>query len=118
MLQQYVKECAQLQQNCTYTAEAHHHLAARYGRQAFWFQVVPAVVTAVAATLVGAKVDLPWVKPEWLPILTIVSSVVTAVANEIVRTAPPTDAKSFKYAQDVVQGGTHEPDKDEKGRVL
>jgi hypothetical protein len=37
--------------------------------------------------------------------------------NEFLKTVPPTNAKSFKKAQAIVQGGVHEPDRDEEGNV-
>jgi len=37
--------------------------------------------------------------------------------NELIKTVPPTNGKSFAKAQEIVQKGTHDPDKDKEGRV-
>lgn len=37
--------------------------------------------------------------------------------NELMKAVPPTNSKSFKKAQEVVQGGTHDPDRDKKGNI-
>lgn len=74
MKQKYIDECKIIQQNCTYTAEAHHHIAISEKRKAFWLQVVPAICAAVSSALVAAKVICPG-----FIFLTIVSSVMTAV---------------------------------------
>jgi hypothetical protein len=37
--------------------------------------------------------------------------------NEFIKVVPATDQKSFDEAQQVIQAGTHEPDKDSDGRI-
>lgn len=74
----YIKESKVVQENCTYTSEAHHYIASRYGRQAFWFQLIPAVIAASSAMLVAGSVVPPWFG--WA---TVISGVVTAVAGVI-----------------------------------
>jgi len=78
MKQKYIDECKVIQQNCTYTAEAHHQIAISEKRKAFWLEVVPAVCAAVSSALVAAKVICPG-----FIFLTIVSSVMTAVCAVI-----------------------------------
>lgn len=74
--EKYKDECRQIQQNSTYTAEAHHHLANWNRTLAYLFQIVPATVAAITGVLVAA-----YVKPNsWLWI-TVVASVVSAVAG-------------------------------------
>lgn len=70
------KECDAVQQNCTYTAEAHHIIAGKRQRLAIGFQIVPAVVAAVLGVLVGAG-QVPF----WFVWLSVVASVISAVGN-------------------------------------
>ena len=37
--------------------------------------------------------------------------------NELVKVVPPTSTKAFKKAQEVVQSGTHDPDKNADGSL-
>jgi hypothetical protein len=74
----YIDECKQIQQNCTYTAEAHHQMALRYKTTRLWLQIIPAIVAAVSGTLVAAGVS-----PQSLLWLTVLSATVSAVANII-----------------------------------
>jgi hypothetical protein len=165
MKEQYLEECAVIQQNCTYTAEAHHRIAISAKRKAFWLEVIPAVCAAVSSSLVAAHI----VDERLLP-LTILSATVSAVTaiinpnktyqdhlaaaknfttlkhdarflresqstrlteealvlavenlhqryNELLKSTPPTDDKSFAEAQRVVQAGTHDPDRDVGGNI-
>lgn len=165
MKEKYINECKIIQQNCTYTAEAHHQMALGAKSKSLWLQVIPAVCAAFTGTLVSVGFA-----SDELLILTVISSVVTAVAavlnpnrsyqehlaaaksftalkhdarflhestsyklsddafavsvdnlhqryNEILKAVPPTDGKSFAKAQEIVQGGSHEPDKDAKGKL-
>ena len=74
MKQNYINECKIIQQNSTYTAEAHHHMAIRFKRLAFWFEVVPAVCSAITGTLVSSGIV-----GNWLLIFTVMSSILTAI---------------------------------------
>ena len=76
MKKQLIVECKHIQENCTYTAEAHHDLADRGKRLGFWFQVVPSVITAFLA----AVVMLGWA-PLILNGLTVIGAVISAVGN-------------------------------------
>lgn len=76
MREQYSTECAAIEQNCTYTAETHHIIAAKQKRLSAWFQIVPAVISAVFGVLVGGGVI-----PFWFIWLGVVSAVVSAVGN-------------------------------------
>ena len=69
----YVEECATVQQNCTYTAEAHHLMALVAKRRALQFQTVPAISAALGSALVAANV---W--PQILLPLTILSAATSA----------------------------------------
>ena len=46
-----IDECKTIENNCKYTAEAHHILAAKNEKLSFLFQVVPAVMAAVTGGL-------------------------------------------------------------------
>jgi len=72
----YIKETKTIENNCVYTAEAHHIIAARYGKHAFWFQLIPAVIASFSGMLVAGSVVPPWFG--WA---TVVSGIVTAVSG-------------------------------------
>ena len=165
MRDQYTNECKQIKQNAEYTAEAHHIIAGRFKRQAFWLQLIPAIVAAGTSTLVAGGFA-----PSSLLLLTVISSVVTAVANVIgprqksdehraaavnftlmkhesralhetfsvrmsdevfagqvellhkhynslVRISPQTDEEAFTQAQQRIQKGIHDPDRDPAGNI-
>jgi hypothetical protein len=165
MKQKYIEECKIIQQNSTYTAEAHHQMATRFKKQAFWLEIIPAICSVVTGTLVSSGVV-----GKWLLIFTVISSVITAITailnpnkiyqqhleaaksfialkhdarflhesisgkmsdesffvavenlhnkyNDLIKSVPPTDSESFSMAQEVIQKGTHEPDKDEKDQI-
>jgi hypothetical protein len=76
MKEKYIDECKFIQQNCTYTAEAHYQMALSAKAKAFWFEVVPSVISVIT----GALVAVGWAGNELL-ILTISGSVVTAVSS-------------------------------------
>ena len=74
MKEKYIEECGIIQDNCTYTAEAHHHIAIYAKRKAFWLEVIPAVCAALSSTLVAAGI-----LGEWLLPFTVLSASVSAV---------------------------------------
>lgn len=76
MREKYSEECKIINQNCTYSAEAHHTIATRNKRLSMWFQIMPAVVAALSGVLVAGSVV-----PSWFNWLTVISAVVTAVAS-------------------------------------
>lgn len=165
MKEKYIDECKAIQQNCTYTAEAHHQMALSAKNKGTWLEIVPAVAAALSATLVAAGLASTQILP-----FTIVTSVISAVAavlnpnktyqehlsaarnftalkhdarflheamvhkmaddaftisvenlhqkyNELLKAVPPTSSESFAKAQEVVQKGTHDFDKDKKGQI-
>lgn len=75
MRDQYIDECAVIQQNCTYTAEAHHIVALEAKRKTLWLEIIPASCAAVTSTLVAAGIAGTWLLP-----LTILAATVSAVA--------------------------------------
>lgn len=79
MREKYLEECRIIQQNCTYTAEAHHRFALSAKQKAFWLEVIPAVCAAVSSTLVAAHIFGEWLLP--FTILSATISAVTAVLN-------------------------------------
>ena len=76
MKEQYINECKQIQQNCLYTAEAHHQIAVFNRGLAYIFQVVPAIVAAISGSLVASG-SQPTSKL-WI---TVVASVITAITS-------------------------------------
>ena len=75
MKNKYIEECKIIQQNCTYTAEAHHQVALTEKRKATWFEILPAACAAITGTLVAAG----WA-PNSLLFITVITSVMTAVS--------------------------------------
>ena len=65
-----------IEQNCVYTAEAHHTIALRSKRLSGWFQIIPASIAAVLGVLVGGGVV-----PDWFVWLSVMSAVIAAVGN-------------------------------------
>ncbi len=78
MRDQYIRECKKIEQNCIYTAEAHHTIALRSKSAASWYQAVPAAAAAVLAALVGITVLPPWVV--WI---SVVSAAIAAVGSSL-----------------------------------
>lgn len=76
MRENYINECKTIVENCTYTAETHHIIAIRNKKLSLGFQLTPAVIAALSGLLVAGKVI-----PDWWIWLTVLSSVVTAVAS-------------------------------------
>ena len=76
MREGYIEECKRIQENCTYTAEAHHVVAYRSKRQAYFFQAIPAAAAALLAALVAGGVI-----PTWFAWVSAMAAVVSAVGN-------------------------------------
>jgi hypothetical protein len=76
MKQKYIDECKIIQQNCTYTAEAHHQMALVQKRYGLWLEIIPSVCAALTGALVAAGLA-----STDLLIITIISAVVSAVAG-------------------------------------
>lgn len=75
MREKYIEECAIIHQNCTYTAEAHHLVAATSKRRGFWLQIVPAICAAVSSAFVAAGYA-----PNGVLVFTLLSATTSAVA--------------------------------------
>jgi hypothetical protein len=76
MNQSFIDECKQIQQNATYSAEAHHRMARAYRMYGIWLQLIPAIVAAISSGLVAAGVTsnaLLW--------LTVPAAAVAAIAS-------------------------------------
>jgi hypothetical protein len=76
MQEQYISECKVIQQNCTYTAEAHHQMAISQKRIALFLEIVPAVCAAVTGALVATGIA-----ENGLLVVTVASSFVSAAAS-------------------------------------
>ncbi|MBI1805628.1 MAG: SLATT domain-containing protein [Ignavibacteria bacterium] len=79
MRDKYLEECKIIQQNSTYTAEAHHQTASVARRNVFWLEVLPAVSAAITGTLVASGVSDVKLLP--LTIISASVSAVTAILN-------------------------------------
>lgn len=69
-------ECERIEQNCTYTAETHHIIAARQKTWYTTFQLVPAVAAAIMGTLAAGKGV-----PGWVAMAALLSAVVSAIGT-------------------------------------
>lgn len=76
MREKYDKETDNIEQNCTYTAEAHHIIALRSKKMSTRFQIIPAVVAAALGAAVGGGFI-----PSWWVWISVVSAVIAAVGN-------------------------------------
>lgn len=76
MIDQYCNECKQIQENSTYSAEAHHIMAKRLGSWYTFFQLIPAIASALVGGLVVGQVVPPWVG-----IVSLVAAIVTAIGT-------------------------------------
>lgn len=76
MKDKYIEECKIIQQNCTYTAETHHQMAAIEKRKKLWLEVIPAAIAAITSALVAAGIA-----KEDLLILTVIAAVMTAITS-------------------------------------
>lgn len=77
--ERYRDECRQVQQNCTYTAEAHHWLAIGNRCLAYLFQMVPAAVAAITGVLVAAgKEPTSWL---WATVVAATTSTIAGILD-------------------------------------
>jgi len=76
MRERYTNECKIIQQNCVYSAEAHHTIANKNKRLSTWLQLIPAVIAALSGVLVAGSII-----PVWFGWLTVGSAIITAVAS-------------------------------------
>ncbi len=76
MKEEYKKECKIIKENCLYTAEAHHIIAGKKKNWAVLFQIVPAIIAAILGSIALADI---W--PFGFGLLSVISAVITAVAN-------------------------------------
>jgi hypothetical protein len=86
MRDKFDAECSAIEQNCTYTAETHHIIAAKRKRVGNFFQIAPAVIAAVlggiaAANLATAAVS--WVLTPVTQWLSVIAAAIAAVSNYI-----------------------------------
>jgi hypothetical protein len=84
MRDKYEAECSAIEQNCKYTAETHHIIAAKQKRLGNLFQIAPAVIAAVLGALAGTDLLAPWMPKAVTPFtqwLSVVSAAIAAVSN-------------------------------------
>lgn len=81
MRKNLLHECETIYQNCLYSAETHHILAADSSRLATWLQAVPASVAAASSAIIIAGV---WSEQQTaFAVLSAVTAGVAAVASII-----------------------------------
>jgi hypothetical protein len=74
--QAFVTECDVIEQNATYTAEAHHIIAGQAHGKNLLYKIIPAIVTALSSIL-----NVLGVYPKVFAVLTIVAATVTLVGS-------------------------------------
>jgi len=69
-----VKECIRIEEDCMYTAETHHQIAASAKKRAFLIKFIPAVIAAIGGilVLVGVHTIVAW--------LSVLSGFILAIA--------------------------------------
>jgi hypothetical protein len=70
-LEPLITECKQIQEGSTYTAEAHFTIEHMLSRKAFWYKIIPAVVTVGGALLTFTGL------PNWVNWITLLSGIIT-----------------------------------------
>lgn len=70
-IEDLMNECKRTEDDAKYTAEAHHLIAHKLTKRAFWYKFVPVIVTFLSAfaLLVGA--------PNWVTWVTLLSAIIT-----------------------------------------
>jgi len=76
MKEKYLNECKIIKENCEYTAETHHIIAARNEKMSVGFQLIPAIIAALSGILVVGMIV-----PIWWGWLSVFSAVIVAVAS-------------------------------------
>lgn len=71
-----LKECARVEENSTYSAEAHHIMAKRQDRLYSFTQLVPALASAAMGALVVGQVV-----PSWVGIASLFAAGITAIGT-------------------------------------
>jgi len=70
-IQNLINECKQIEEDSLYTAEVHYVIGHKQKVRAFWFKLIPALITVLSslALLMGA--------PNWITWITLVSALIT-----------------------------------------
>ncbi len=75
-----VTECKQIQDDSTYTAEAHHIMGCVLSRRALWMKLIPALITVASAFVLLMGWSGGEGKLNWAAWVTLVSGVVTTLS--------------------------------------
>ena len=88
-MENLVNECKRIEEDSTYTAEAHYLLAASLSKKSSWFKSIPVIITGVSALalLLGS--------PNWVSWITLISSII-AIINIILE--PESKAREHEFA--------------------
>jgi len=88
-IENLVNECRRIEEDSTYTAEAHYLFAASLSKKFFWFKFIPVIITGVSALalLLGS--------PNWVSWITLISSII-AITNIILE--PESKAREHEFA--------------------
>lgn len=79
MKNKYSEECRIIRQNCTYSAQAHHLMAASAKKKALWVETIPAASAAISSTLVACQIVGTWLLP--FTVLSAAAAAIAAVIN-------------------------------------
>jgi len=88
-IENLVNECRRIEEDSTYTAEAHYLFAASLSKKSFWFKFIPVIITGISALalLLGS--------PNWVSWITLISSII-AITNIILE--PENKARQHEFA--------------------
>ncbi len=72
-IQNLINECRQIEEDSTYNAEVHHIITHKLSIKAFWFKLIPAIITVSSAfgLIIGA--------PNWISWITLITGLITMV---------------------------------------
>ena len=70
-----IKECMRIEEDCMYSAETHHQIAASAKKTAFYIKFIPAVIAALSGILIlsGVSIIVAW--------LSVLSGFILAIAS-------------------------------------
>lgn len=88
-IENLINECKRIEEDSTYTAEAHYLFAASLSKKSFWFKFIPVIITVVSvlALLLGS--------PNWVSWITLISSIIT-ITNMLLE--PESKARDHEFA--------------------
>lgn len=88
-IENLIKECKQIEEDSTYTAEVHHILEKRLSKRAFWYKFVPPSITVLSAFALILGM------PNWVSWVTMFSGIISIMS---ILLEPEKKAKDHLFA--------------------